>query len=68
MVRYRVECNFGCRYFNDPDKANKYFEKCKSRHLDCEIWLVAYACKKWHKREMAVQILLDYSGTCLPKY
>ena len=46
MIRYRVECNFGCRYFNDPDKANKYFEKCKSRHLDCEIWLVAYSSKK----------------------
>ena len=27
MQRFRVECNFGCRYFKDIVKAQRYFEK-----------------------------------------
>lgn len=30
MQRFRVECNFGCRYFKDIVKAQRYFEKCRS--------------------------------------
>ena len=33
MQRFRVECNFGCRYFKDIVKAQRYFEKCRSKHL-----------------------------------
>ena len=42
MQRFRVECNFGCRYFKDIVKAQRYFEKCKSKHLEVELWQVSY--------------------------
>ena len=42
MQRFRVECNFGCRYFKDIAKAQRYFEKCRSKHLEVELWQVSY--------------------------
>lgn len=68
MHKFRVECNFGCRYFDNASKALKYFNKCISRHLDAEIWLVAYAYCDKSRRLVATQWLLDYSPTALPKY
>ena len=52
MQRFRVECNFGCRYFKDIVKAQRYFEKCRSKHLEVELWQVSY--------------LLTFSGTRYP--
>ncbi len=67
MKRYRVECNFGSRYFDDAVAAFAFFKKCKSKHLDVEIWLVCYCYKEKHGRYCAVQELLDYAFTNLPK-
>lgn len=68
MQRYRVECNFGCRYFSDLAKATRYFQKCRAKHLDVELWLVNYHFCPKKNRVMAIQHLIDYSGTVLPKY
>ena len=64
---FRVECNFGCRYFKTIDKARKPFNRCKSKHLDVELWLVEYGYDFTKNRYTATQELLDYSGTHLPK-
>lgn len=42
MRKFRVECNFGCRYFEELSKAKKYFEKCERNSLKAELWLVHY--------------------------
>ena len=39
---FRVECNFGCKYFTNPDKAKAYFDRKADKHLDVEMWLVTY--------------------------
>lgn len=65
--RFRVECNFGCRYFDKIDKAYWYFNKCKTKHLDVELWFVKYGYDFTKKRYTATQELLDYSSTYLPK-
>lgn len=67
MQRFRVECNFGCRYFQDIDKAQRYFNKCVVRHLDVELWLVSYIRCVGTEKCVAVQELLAFSGTCLIK-
>ena len=38
MQRFRVECNFGCRYFKDIVKAQRYFEKCRSKGANIWKW------------------------------
>lgn len=68
MKRFRVECNFGCKYFKEVSKARKYFQKCIDRHLDAEIWFVAYYFDEVQNRYFAGQVLLEYSPTSLPKY
>ena len=65
--RFRVECNFGCRYFDTVEKAKRYFNRCKSKHLDVELWLVEYGYDFLKKRYSATQELLEYSSTYLPK-
>ena len=69
MQRYRVECNYGSRYFPDLEKAGKYFLKCRARHLDVELWLVNYVLcvDEGEKSVLASQLLIDYSGTFIPK-
>lgn len=68
MQRFRVECNFGCRYFNDVNKAKKYFDKCRAKHLDVELWLVEYMYCPMSGMRTATQKLIAFSGTNLPKY
>lgn len=68
MTRYRVECNFGSRYFGLATKAFAFFKKCKGRNLDVEIWLVTYDVDQKVQRYSATQELLDYSFSGLPKY
>ncbi len=68
MQRFRVECNFGCRYFQDINKAKRYFNKCVEKHLDVELWLVTYViCCPAFRRYSAKQELIAFSGTHLPK-
>ena len=67
MNRYRVECNFGCRYFKDIRKAKQYFDKCVTKHLNVELWLVTYIHCPVAGKYAAVQELLAYSGTGFPK-
>ena len=68
MQRYRVECNYGSRYFDDAAKAFTFFNRRKARNLDVEIWLVTYRYSEVAKRFAAMQELLDYSSTNMPKY
>ena len=64
---FRVECNFGCKYFTNPDKAKAYFDRKANKHLDVEMWLVTYCrCERKHAF-YATQDLLAYSGTAMPK-
>ena len=38
IKNYRVECNYGSKYFNRKIEAIAYFAYCKSRVLACELW------------------------------
>lgn len=42
MQRFRVECNFGSKYFDDIFNARRYFYKCIERDLQVELWKVTY--------------------------
>lgn len=68
MTKYRVECNFGSKYFDCAVKAFGYFSKCKAKNRDVELWLVSYGYNKIIKRYAAAQELLDYSNTNFPKH
>lgn len=67
MQVFRVECNFGSRYFDTAVKAFAYFKKKKAKNLDVEIWLVKFTCSPKTGLYSATQELLDYSSTALPK-
>ncbi len=67
MRMYRVECNFGSKYFETATKGFAYFKKKKAKHLDVEIWLVNYSYSQKTNTYSATQELLDYSSTNLPK-
>ena len=61
---YRVECNFGSKYFQSLDKARAYFRRKADKHLDVELWRIDYLFGV----RAATQKLIDYSGTALPKF
>lgn len=65
MQRFRVECNFGCRYFTELVKACRYFNKCRKKQLDVQLWLVNYYYCLEVDRYYATQELMAYCGTCL---
>lgn len=67
MYKYRVECNYGSRYFDNASKAIEYFNRKKARNLDVEIWLVFYCYIEQKKQFVAYQKLLCYSSTNMPK-
>lgn len=67
MQKYRVECNFGSRYFDRAADAFAYFKHKKAKNLDVEIWLVIYCYSEKDNRFAAMQELLDYSSTTMPK-
>ena len=62
MKRYRVECNFGSRYFEDAARAFAFFHKCRRLNYKTEIWLVACRYLKPLNRYSVWQELLDYFG------
>ena len=68
MRRYRVECNFGSRYFSDIEKAYRYYNKCKAKRLDVELWLINYHICHGGTEVLALQHLIEYSGTNIPKF
>lgn len=37
---YRIECNYGSRYFAEIDKASAYFRRKQSKGLNVELWEV----------------------------
>ena len=39
-VYYRVECNFGSKYFNHRKNALIYSDYCKARNFEAEVWQV----------------------------
>ncbi len=67
MKQYRVECNFGSKYFNNAAEAFSYFEKCKKRNRNVGIWLMTLCNLQKHNRVSVTQELLDYSFTKFPK-
>lgn len=64
---YRVECNFGCKYFDSLKKAGAYFQRKVKKRLDVELWLVTYIYCAKQSKFIARQELLGYSATALPK-
>ena len=67
MQKYRVECNYGSRYFDNATKAFAFFKRKVALNRDVEIWLVVYQYSISLKRFAATQELLDYSSTNMPK-
>lgn len=64
---FRVECNFGSKYFVDPERARAYFYRKVIKHLDVELWLINYWRYDKKKGFYATQELLAYSGTKFTK-
>lgn len=58
MGKYRVECNFGSRYFTDIGKLNRYLKMCSEKRLDFELWQVGYVYLVKEKRYVSAQILI----------
>lgn len=67
MRRYRVECNFGSKYFDNAAEAFVYFEKCKKKNRNVGIWIMTLSSIKKQNRIAVTQELLDYSFTHFPK-
>jgi len=67
MTVYRVECNFGSKYFECLFAAVAFYKKCKAKNRDVELWAIDYFRSKKTNRYQAVQELLAYSNTNLPK-
>lgn len=62
LRRFRVECNFGSKYFDDAQKAREYFYQCVAKKIFVEVWLVEY--KRYTKSEVyiAKQGLIAFYG------
>ena len=67
MKKYRVECNYGSKYFECSAEAMIYFKKCKDRFCNAEIWILEYCFNKKLGRYSANQDLLDYHSCSFPK-
>ena len=67
MKKYRVEFNFGSKYFDNAAEAFSYFEKSKKKNRNISIWLMTLRYIKKSKRISITQELLDYSFTDFSK-
>lgn len=67
MKIYRVECNFGCKYFRSKDKAFNYFQKCKAKCCNVSAWIMNLSRCKLTNKVNATQKMIDYSFTHFPK-
>lgn len=64
---FRVECNFGCKYFKDPEKATAYYERKANKGLDVELWLVTLCIMPKTHVYKAKQVLLDATPSAFRK-
>lgn len=62
MQRFRVECNFGSKYFDDIFDARRYFYKCIERDLQVELWKVTYHLCTAKREYSATQELMEFYG------
>jgi len=60
MQFYRVEYNFGSRYFEDLDDAKAYFDSRAGGNFDVELWVVKYGVCKQDGHPCAIQKLLAF--------
>lgn len=60
MNKFRVECNFGSKYFDKIEPAIKHFNKCKDKGLNVQIWSIVYVLDESSGMYLSQQILLDY--------
>ncbi len=65
---YRVECNYGSKYFTSFDKALAFFEYKASISPDVELWRVSYNYCARKKIISASQELLGYTDGTLAKF
>lgn len=63
MKRFRVECNFGSKYFNNAAEAFSYFEKNKKKNQNIGIWIINLRYSRKRRHISITQKLLDYSYT-----
>lgn len=68
MKVYRVECNFGCKYFRDKNEAYRYFENCKNKCCNVGIWIMTISKSVIREKVLVTQKLLDYSFTHFPNF
>ena len=62
MQLFRVECNFGSKYFDDIFNARRYFYKCIERDMQVELWKVTYHHCAAKKEYSAKQELMEFYG------
>ncbi len=58
VFKYRIESNFGSKYFDDEKAAVAYFDYLMARKLDAELWLVCLHYDADGDLEKGVQKLL----------
>lgn len=63
---YRVESNYGCKYFESEERAKSYFFCRVDADADVELWCVIYTYGKAGLKH-AEQHLMAYAGDNLVK-
>lgn len=64
---YRIECNYGSRYFADIENASLYFRRKQSKGLNAELWEVILCSTLDGKVCFAKQKLLIATPSALRK-
>ena len=67
MKIYRVECNFGSKYFKCKDETFNYFQKCKNKCCNVSVWVMTLFKSKLTNKMKATQKMIDYSFTNFPE-
>ena len=39
-LKFRVECNYGSKYFTNEAEALRYYHKCKRKPVNVELWKI----------------------------
>jgi hypothetical protein len=66
QIFYRVETNYGSKYFATEEKAKDYFFDKLNENADVELWKVVFTYGKLDLKH-AEQHLMAYAGNCLDK-
>lgn len=64
---YRIECNYGSRYFAEIDKASAYFRRKQSKGLDAQMWEVLLCVTENNQLYFAKQRLFIATLSALRK-